>query len=392
MRRSIQTSLAGAVFSLFIFNCSAQATTLQECEQINFDSYKAEYERDFGDSSSDDTDKATILRRMYEKKLRCLGLAEETVNTQLAQAQTALAADNTDANKKKVEELQQQKSDILEKFDLTVQQRSNTTSLQLAKEDKKLRQLSDTDPTLSIINIGAQLSPKYDENGENSGFDEKSFYGTLAVNTRWVKDEVTFLPDWLSWLNPNGLGFTAYLDFRSLPVVDCNPDDVSAQGDVCENSDEENYIPSSFNDINDSLTAGLTLIPYLYDDKDSEYSIGLPIRYGFNTRETVGPDGDSTNSFWGLGLRFEINDWKKFPGAKNGLPRFYLDISKVQYEDGFNSIKELEGKFRTVVDAAVRMGDTPMYIGLRHDGGKGPDYTALTISYVFDGEKLVDLF
>ena len=183
------------------------------------------------------------------------------------------------------------------------------------------------------------------------------------------------------------------MDFGSEPLLDCSKIQDQAEQDDCVQND--NYIPSSFNDIDDSLTAGAKLTYNFAEYFDSKFVVGLTAIYGFKTRDKIGDDGDSTNAFSGVGLRFAIQDFKELGGkavAKNGLPAFFIEVDQVKYSDGFREIESQKARTRTVVDAGIRMGEHPIYIGLKHNGGEGPDDTAITISYSFRGDKFLDLF
>ena len=387
--------LSLVLLSLLWLSCSSYALSevqlASECKKINQEKIIRDNVEHYLKSIIENSlDVAEAEKVATKQKLSCILKASEENNTLLTSYQDELKNLITEADKKeKQQQIEELNTEIAALNTLYKETVTELYSVNKKLNSNDLSKIFTTDKSMATVILGTQFSNKYDSDGNSGGLTEKRFYGTIGIDTRWpykTKKRRFFADN-------QSLHLTATLDLRSEPLINC--DKVTDTVEKSECTDNDSFIPDDFNDINDTLTAAIKLTWNFYESENGQYAIGIPLQFGVKTRDKVNENGDSSNSFRGLGLRFVINDFFDSPyssKAKNGLPFFYFDVSGVRYDDGFREISELSSKTRTLVDAGVRAGELPIYIGFRHNGGKGPDDTALTISYVFQGHKFLNIF
>lgn len=263
------------------------------------------------------------------------------------------------------------------------------------KEKEELADVFTTDEWYPVFFVGMKLSPEYDENGNNKGFTESNVFGRFVVDTRWEYESLFGAETFLWWFKSRPVvhpGVT--VDFYSAPIENCEnytEDDLKSACLDRRSSQKDLANGVKFNDISQTLNASLYTWVHLYRSPSNQIEVGPGVRVGMQSRDKLKDDGDSINSYQSFGMRLVFNDFKhpKYSEKKylNGMPRIEVEGSYFWMEDFAGTgqkahRKWVSGRFRV-------LEDSPTYIGLVVNGGKGPDEISLTVSYGLAVESIL---
>ncbi|MBD3646923.1 MAG: hypothetical protein HUJ31_05595 [Pseudomonadales bacterium] len=268
----------------------------------------------------------------------------------------------------------------------------SVSDLEKYRQDQYIAKIASSENWYAVLFLGGLQMPEYDENGENQGFQKSSAFGSLEIDARYeyqpkCGDDGIPCAWWKLW-KVDALHIGLDVSFLSTPVVSCDPDATDDAGTVC--SDQASGLEiDEFNDISDTVNASLYAFPVVFQSPTREVEFSMGVRVGMQSREKLTPNQDSVNEVTMVGGRFVFNDFVGTPGAENGMPRLRLEVLRARYEDWAG----LGTQYRNIVHGTYRIIESqPIYIGFRINGEDGPDELALTLSYGFKANKMLQLF
>jgi hypothetical protein len=322
---------------------------------------------------------AKIYDNCYEKILKIYQVVEKNVKAEKEK-------ENIKVLITQLEELDQRNKSIIDAL-------NEKSYINKFKDELYDNNIATENIWYAAFHLGLKLMPEYDDEGNNEGFQESNFFGRLTIDTRFDFDDVkrnnaTQHDDYeIDFLRKGHAGIN--IDFLSANIVNCDKLEGDQETECNDNKLEVEEV--NFNDISNTVNTSVYIWDHFlsFNGGSAEFAFGG--RYGMQSRAKKKENDDSINKYYTYGLRFVYNDFihKKGRNYKNGMPRFFLEVSKAEFEDfaGLNQKAK-----RTIITGAYRITDnSPIYIGMYINGGKGPDEIALTFTYGVSADRLFGL-
>ncbi len=226
----------------------------------------------------------------------------------------------------------------------------------------------------STLDIGLQILPDYNENGENQGFNKSRMFANINFDSRWIDDNASFF-----YLTNVGI------DMKLLGT---------ANNDVNRTAS----IPSSFNNISDTLDLSIyyQFVPNLKwfkigNTRNIFSEIGFITHFGIRSRKEKSINNDTVDTYADIGVKYSFfreNPYSDNKGMAKGLPDFYIGGYYRQYSDynGFNST-------RYIIDFKYKvLPHSNFFLGAEANLGDKDDELYLTLTFRNDIEKLFSFF
>ncbi len=250
-----------------------------------------------------------------------------------------------------------------------------------------------SDRVSSEVFIGATMSRSYDENGENTGFDETSAVARFRADTlRLLRNRQGHYRGSLH------TGFE--LQFSSFPPTGTEP----AESETGDEGDFGTYA--------DAYTGSISVIfqprgelwaDYSQSsrnrDPDLRYDAfrhGFTARVGVTSRDGKDSNGDTDILHYRAGYIFTHHQTRAATAEAdiiNVFPIRFVEISVAQYEEIFNK----QDDTRLIVEAGLRLpglgnNAVPFYGGIYLNAGEGQDDFRVFAGFLFQLDRIVRAF
>lgn len=220
------------------------------------------------------------------------------------------------------------------------------------------------------------------------GLDKSQSFGEVIIDHREVRDS-------------RERHWGAILTFEGQPVH--------------VNSDK-NINDVKFNDVADTMTAGLYFVQMLdfspfKSEKcillcsndgalagqpgwqfDSKWGVGTKV--SLRSRESLGDMGDSVDEIMEVGLHYRYNEYKTGIGQGNVMPRGTLSLGLGYWNDyeDYLGVTDNKYRWRFLVRGEYRLNqEIPLYLGFKGNIGNGADAIAAYLSLRIHTNKLIGL-
>ncbi|WDE14334.1 hypothetical protein [Thalassomonas haliotis] len=252
--------------------------------------------------------------------------------------------------------------------------------------------------------VGYMQQSSYEtENGKSvsKGLQQGGALAQFSFNGRWIQDDNiehkmpgTAKPGLVNV----DLGFvfsqSGVCNPDKKPQTDPNPDTDSNMTSETEVNENVHCDEVKFNDVADSVDVYAKLLwsptsmKWMRSDNyDSILSFG-PI-VGFKSKDVRALNGDSVNSYYGLGL--EYNAYNHNIMTHNNInPRARLTMAGLKYEE-YASLDKDEWRF-VIVGHYHPVADSDFVVGFRANLGKGTDDVGIFIGVEKTAEDLLSFF
>lgn len=222
------------------------------------------------------------------------------------------------------------------------------------------------EPWLISLSLGQQYLPDY-STGENEGFNNSQAFAEIILDKRVFLD------------SGRKIHWGTMLTFEGQPI---NTEKTKSPSEV------------EFNDVADTLTAGIYAI-YMFKNNDhSNYEDGWGAagRISLRSRESIGEKKDTLDEIAEIGIHYRYNTTVTKYG--NVMPRATLSIGGGywnNYEE-YMSESNSDLRYRFLFRGEYRLAEnTPIYLGIRGNTGKGADNIAVYLSLRMSTNKLLGL-
>ena len=226
---------------------------------------------------------------------------------------------------------------------------------------------------INAFDVGVQILPNYNEDGQNEGFDRTRMYANINIDARWKNR-----------INRKEAIHNLGIDIKFLGTANDSNQSLSS------------LVPSSFDNVSDTVDISFyyQYIPsftILTKSKNLYSEIGIITHAGIRSRKAISLSNDTVNYYGDIGIKysyFQDNPYSDV-GISENLPDFYMGAYIREYSDynGFNNTERYIFDFKYKVSSEYNV-----FIGAEANLGEEEDEIYLTLTLRNDFLKLFDLF
>jgi hypothetical protein len=212
--------------------------------------------------------------------------------------------------------------------------------------------------------------PDYNDEDKSEGFNKKRLYANINIDTRSEKNASLMFGD--GWVFNTGI-------------------DIKFLGTAVNDTNKTN--PTSFSDVSDTvdLSYYIQCVPEMgrfSRDKNLSSELGVIFRIGVLSRDNVGKDSSTVDTYYDAGLRYTFFTGQPY---SNGIVTQSPNLTIGGYYRKYSDYNKFNDKGRYIVDFKYKVTEK-VYIGAEANIGEGEDELYLTFNIRNDLRDLLKFF